>query len=146
MIKEQIGNEKEAVRLLRESMRNTGNAVIRLLLHKLALDSIEHRSMLNAVLQLIESPSKQQFEEESDEFRQAIEEHVEMERKMLEDFELIVDKTRDKRIRFILQDIITDEKKHHAITRRIYELICESEKTKDEKWWDFLFRYSRLSG
>lgn len=146
LIKEQVENERKAVKLLRDSTKSTRNAVIRLLLHQLALDSIKHEHMLNAALQLIESSSKEHFRKESEEFRQAIEEHVEMERKMLEDFESIVDKTGDKRIRFILQEIISDEKKHHAITQRMFELACESEETKDEKWWDFLFRYSRLSG
>jgi rubrerythrin len=95
---------------------------------------------------LLEASSKEQFECEGEEFRKAIEEHVEVERKMLESFESIVDKTDDKRVRFILQDIISDEKRHHAIMKRVHELVCESEKVKDEKWWDFLFRYSRLTG
>ena len=65
---------------------------------------------------------------------------------MLEDFERTVDKTEDNRIRFILQDIISDEKKHHAIMKRVHELVCEGKKVQDQKWWDFLFRYSRLTG
>lgn len=146
MIEEQIENEKKAVKLLQNSIRKTGNAVIQLLLYQLALDSMKHEKMLRAILQLLESPSKGQFKSEGEEFREAIERHVEIERKMLEDFEKIVDTTEDKRIRFILQEIISDEKKHHAVIKRIYELVCEGEKVKDAEWWDFLFRYSRLTG
>lgn len=146
MIEEQIENEKKAVELLHGSMKKTSNTVTRLLLYQLALDSTKHEYMLRAVLQLLESPSKEQFRREGEEFRKIIERHVEVERKMLENFERIVDKTEDNRIKFILQDIISDEKKHHAIMKRVHELVCESEKVKDEKWWDFLFRYSRLTG
>ncbi|MDH5754612.1 MAG: hypothetical protein OEY95_05365 [Candidatus Bathyarchaeota archaeon] len=146
MIEERIENEKKAVRLLQDSMKKTNNAVIQLLLNQLALDSIKHEKMLRAVLQLLEFPSKEQFKCEGEEFRKVIEKHVEVECEMLEDFEKIVDKTEDNRIRFILQDIISDEKKHHAIMKRVHELVCESEKVKDQKWWDFLFRYSRLTG
>jgi rubrerythrin len=146
MIEEQIVNESEAVKLLHESMGKTNNTVIRLLLNQLALDSTKHEHMLRAILKLLETPSKEQFKWEGEEFRKAIEKHVEVEREMLESFEKVVDKTEDERIRFIIQDIISDEKKHHAIMKRVHELVCESEKVKDEKWWDFLFRYSRLTG
>ena len=146
MIEEQIENEKKAVRLLQSSMKKTDNAVIQLMLSKLALDSTKHERMLRAILQLLESSPGEQFRYEGAEFRSVIEEHVEIERKMLEDFGRIVDKTEDNRIRFILQDIISDEKRHHAIMKRVHELMCEGEKVQDQKWWDFLFRYSRLTG
>jgi len=146
MIEKQIENEKKAEKLLHDSLRKIENRVIRLLLYQLALDSTKHENMLRAILQLLESPSKEQFISESEGSRKVIEKHVEIERKMLEDFERIVDKTGDNRIRFLLQDIISDEKRHHAIMKRVHELVCESEKVQDEKWWDFLFRYSRLTG
>ena len=146
MIEKRIENEKKAARLLQNSMKETNNTVIQLLLNQLALDSIKHEKMLKVILQLLKSPSKEQFKREGEEFRKVIEKHVEVERKMLEDFEKIVDKTEDNRIRFILQDMISDEKKHHAIMKRVHELVCESEKVQDVKWWDFLFRYSRLTG
>lgn len=146
MIEEQIGNEKRATKLLRGSMKKTDNTVIQLMLHQLALDSTKHEKMLSAILQFLETPSKEWFKHEGEEFRKVIEKHVEVERKMMQDFERIVDETEDNRIRFILQAIISDEKKHHAIMKRVHELICEGEKVKDQKWWDFLFRYSRLTG
>jgi rubrerythrin len=146
VIEEQIENEKAAVELLHGSMKKTSNMVIRLLLYQLALDSTKHEHMLRTILQLLESPSKEQFRREGEEFRKIIERHVEVERKMLENFKRIVDRTEDDRIRFILQDIISDEKRHHAIMKHVHELVCESEKVKDEKWWDFLFRYSSLTG
>jgi len=146
MVEERVENEREAVRLLHDSMGKTKNTVIRLLLYQLALDSTKHEHMLRAVLKLLETPSKEQFRWGGEEFRKAIQKHVEVEREMLEGFEKIVDKTEDKRVRFILEDIISDEKKHHAIMKRVHELVCEGEKVKDEKWWDFLFRYSRLTG
>ena len=146
MIEKQIEKESEAVRVLNDSMKKTDNTVIRLLLRQLALDSSKHGHMLKTILELLESPSEELFKREGKEFRRAIEKHVEIEREMLESFENIVDRTEDRRIRFIIQDIIADEKKHHAIVKRVHELICEGERAKDEKWWDFLFRYSRLSG
>lgn len=145
MIEEQIENERKATALLYDSAKKTGNTVIRLMLYQLAVDSMKHGHMLNTILRLLESPSKE-VRSESEHFRRVLEKHVEIERKMLVDFERIFDVTEDSRIRFIIQNIIADEKRHHAIARRVYELVCEDEKGRDEKWWDFLFRYSRLAG
>jgi len=146
MVEEQIQNERKAVKLLQSSMKKTNNTIIQLMFNQLALDSAKHEKMLRALLQLLKPSSKELFEREDEEFRKVVEKHVEIERKMLEAFEKIVDKTEDNRIRFILQDIISDEKKHHAIMKRVHELICEGEKVQDQTWWDFLFRYSRLTG
>jgi len=146
MIGEQIENERIAANFLHESAGKTQNVVIQLLLYQLALDSTKHEQMLKAVLELLKEPSEMGLVAEGEDFRKTIEKHVEIERKMLEDFERIVDKTEDKRIRFVIQEIINDEKRHHAVIKRVYELVCESEKVKDEKWWDFLFRYSKLTG
>ncbi len=145
MIEEQIENERKATGLLYDSAKKTGNTVIRLMLYQLAVDSVKHGHMLNTILQLLESSSKE-FRSESEQFRKVLEKHVKIERKMLEDFERIFDVTEDDRIRFIIQNIIADEKRHHAVVKRVYELVCENEKGRDEKWWDFLFRYSRLAG
>jgi len=146
LIEQQVKNERFAARLLQESAKKTKNTVIQMLLYQLALDSAKHEQMLKAVLELLKKPSDERLFAESEDFRKIIEKHVEIERKMLKDFEEIVDKTKDKRVRFIIQEIINDEKRHHAIIKRVYELVCEGKKVKDEKWWDFLFRYSRLTG
>ncbi len=146
IVEEKIENEKKAASLLYASAEKTNNPVIRLMLCQLALDSAKHEHMLTVILQLLESPSKEQFKCEGEGFREVMKNHVSIERGMLEDFEEIIDKIDDNRIRFILQEIVSDEKKHHAIVKRMYELLCEAKKVKDEKWWDFLFRYSRLAG
>jgi len=146
IIEERVREEREATKLLHESIKKTDNPVIRLLLHQIALDSMKHKRMLQAVLSFLDSPSSMPSCKESEEFNRIIEKHVEVEREMLGNFEKIVDLAKDKRVRFILEDIISDEKRHHAVIKRIHQLVCEGEKVKDEKWWDFLYRYSRLTG
>ena len=104
LIEQQVENERFAARLLRESAEKTKNAVIRMFLYQLALDSAKHERMLKAILELLSKPSEKELIAEGEDFRKIIEKHVEIERKMLENFEDIVDKTQDKRIRFIIQD------------------------------------------
>ncbi len=127
-------------------MRKTENPVIRLLLTQLALDSTKHEHMLKIILELLNPSPDSHLEVDDEDFREAMETHVRLEREMVDDFQKLVERIDDKRIRFILQDIISDEKRHHAITKRIYDLVYKSGATRDAVWWDFLFRYSRLSG
>ena len=143
IVEGQVNNENNAARLLRDSATKTNNVVVQLMLNQLALDSEKHAYMLGVILQLLDS--NEQFQQENEQFLKIIQKHVEIEKKMLEDFERTVDLTEDRRLRFIIQDIIRDEKKHHAVVKRMYQLIFESETIQDEKWWDFLFRYSRLN-
>ncbi len=141
-----IADERRVITLLNGSMRKTENPVIRLLLTQLALDSTKHEHMLKIILELLKPSPDSRLEVDDEDFREAMEKHVRLEREMVDDFQKLVERIDDKRIRFILQDIISDEKRHHAITKRIYDLVYKSGATKDEVWWDFLFRYSRLSG
>ncbi len=146
IIEERIKDEQKAASFLHVSIGKTDNPVIKLMLYQLALDSAKHDHLLQAALLLLDSPSAAISKMESEEFRDAIKKHVEIEENMLDKFEEIVDLAEDKQIRFILEEIISDEKKHHAITMRIHKLVCEDKKVSDEKWWDFLYRYSKLAG
>jgi hypothetical protein len=141
-----IADERKAIKLLHDTIRKTDNPVIRLLLSQLTFDSAKHEYMLKIVLELLKTPPEACIEAEDEAFREVMEQHIKVERAMITGFEQVVDRITDKRIRFILQDIISDEKRHHAITKRVYDLACEGEATGDDAWWDFLFRYSRLSG
>lgn len=146
IIEERIRDEVRGAKLLRDSMKKTDNVVIQLLLNQIALDSVKHESMLRAILGLLDSRSEEGFRTEGKEFLKLIEMHVEIERRMLEEFERVVDRIKDSRIRFMVQNIIGDERRHHSIMKRLHGLVFEGEKVQDEKWWDFLFRYSRLKG
>lgn len=140
-----IINERRAIQFLNDSMSKTGNPVIRLLLHQLALDSAKHEQMLNVILELLKDPSSSLSKAEDQNFQETMAQHIKIEQEMTESFEKLIEKISDKRIRFILEDIINDEKRHHSITRHVYELISESQKRREEEWWEFLFRYSTLS-
>jgi len=144
LIEERIKDEKEATKSLYDSIKKAKNSIVRLMLYQLALDSVKHEHMLRTILRILEFDGTQD-DPEIKEFPEIVKKHVELENNMLRSFERIVERTADKRIRFILQEIVSDERKHHAIVKRISELISDTEEVRDEKWWDFLYRYSHLS-
>ena len=137
-----IKDERNAVSHLSQTIKKTKNNVIKILMQILLIDSLKHAKILEIILSILRAPKLESSE--ISEVAQHIKEHVDEEKEMMENFENIVDKVEDQKIRFLLENIITDEKRHHNIVERISELVVDSE-TSDDAWWDFLYRYSRLT-
>ena len=137
-----IKDERETVNHLSQTINKIKNNVIKILMQILLIDSLKHEKILQIVLSILKTPKLESSE--ISEVAQHLKEHIEEEKAMMENFENLVDKVEDQRIRFLLENIITDEKRHHNIVKRITELVVDSE-TSDDAWWDFLYRYSRLT-
>lgn len=141
-IKKMIKVERKTVDHLSETINKTKNNVIKILMQMMLIDSLKHAKILEIILSILNTPKLERSE--IGEVTQHLKEHVEEEKIMMENFEDLVDKVEDQRIRFLLENIITDEKRHHNIVERIAKLVVNSE-TSDDAWWDFLYRYSRLT-
>jgi rubrerythrin len=107
---------------------------------------MKHEMMLKTIKRLLESNSTQVSFGKGEEIKKVLKKHMEIEQRMLREFEKMVDDIDDRSIRFLVQNIISDEKRHHSIFQRLLSLIFESEDIRDEKWWDFLYRVSLLKG
>ncbi|OGD53408.1 hypothetical protein A3K80_05495 [Candidatus Bathyarchaeota archaeon RBG_13_38_9] len=141
-IQKMIKDERKTVSHLGNTIKKTKNNVIKILMQILLIDSLKHAKILEIILSMQKTPKLESSE--LGEVAQHLKEHVEEEKIMMENFEDMVDKVEDQKIRFLLENIITDEKRHHNIVERITELVVDSE-TSDDAWWDFLYRYSRLT-
>jgi rubrerythrin len=141
-IQKMIKDERNAVSHLGQTIKKTKNNVIKILMQILLIDSLKHAKILEIILSILKAPKLESSE--ISEVAQHLKDHVDEEKEMMENFENIVDKVEDQKIRFLLENIITDEKRHHSIVKRISELVVDSE-TSDDAWWDFLYRYSRLT-
>ena len=141
-IQKMIKDERNTVSHLGKTIKKTKNNVIKILMQIMLIDSLKHAKTLEITLSILKNPKLESSE--IGEVAQHLKEHIEEEKAMMENFEDMVDKVEDQRIRFLLENIITDEKRHHNIVERIAELVVDSE-TSEDAWWDFLYRYSRLT-
>lgn len=141
-IQKMIKDERNTVSHLGKTIKKTKNNVIKILMQILLIDSLKHAKTLEITLSILKNPKLESSE--IGEVAQHLKEHIEEEKAMMENFEDMVDKVEDQKIRFLLENIITDEKRHHNIVERIAQLSVDSE-TSDDAWWDFLYRYSRLT-
>lgn len=105
---------------------------------------MKHLYSLQSALKLVQG--SQVSEEESEEFKLLLKRHVALEDRMLEVLEEALDKVQDQRVKFLLQNLASDEKRHHNILTRLLQLLSKEEPLEDERWWDFFYRrYARIS-
>jgi rubrerythrin len=66
--------------------------------------------------------------------------HIENESKVIKRLADAVKKTENKRIKFLLQAIMTDEKRHHQLLEAIMETIVKGETITNDEWWDIMWK------
>ena len=143
LLKEQLALERETIASMDEQVRRTKNRIIRLLLHGIVLDSMKHIDMLETMIDLLTGSVVP--ETEKDELGKELNRHVQIEKDSLDRLEGVIRKTEDKGVRFLLQNIASDERRHHTVLDQIISTLAIGENITDMDWWDYLYRYANLS-
>ncbi len=74
---------------------------------------------------MLTNPGPMISEEEADKVSKEITDHIETEKEMIENVESILDKgVENKAIDFLLRSILKDEYYHHALLKRVYEMVA----------------------
>jgi len=105
----------------------------------MALDSSKHASIYRAAEQIVQvAPAL--TESEFDQLRRVVKWHIENEDKVIKRLEDAVKRTENKRIRFLLQAIVADEKRHHQLLDAIMDIVVKGETITDDEWWEMLWK------
>jgi rubrerythrin len=51
-----------------------------------------------------------------------------------------VTKIENKRIKFLLKAIMTDEKRHHQLLKSIMKTIVKGKTITNDEWWDMMWK------
>lgn len=143
LLKEQLVLERKTIASMDKQVRRTKNRIIRLLLHGIVLDSMKHIDMLETMIDLLTGSVVP--EAERDELGKELKRHIEIEKDSLDRLEGVIKKTEDKGVRFLLQNIASDERRHHTVLDQIISTLAVGEDITDMDWWDYLYRYANLS-
>jgi hypothetical protein len=138
-IKKQIGNEKAIVDSLREPLEKIKNPVVKGVLKGVSLDSVKHGELYSAALILLTEPSTAMTQENLDEQRKLVEKHIRMEAELIKLIEQALPTIQNKKVTFLLESILTDEKRHHAMLKTVLEIIVKGETITEEDWWKMLW-------
>ncbi len=139
-LREQITLEEKIIRIAKASVKNTKNELVRHLIQAIAIDSNKHALLINAILARLESKTPFIDEKKRDQLGNNIKEHISLEAHAIKTYQELIPKTEDPGSKQVLEYILDDEKRHHKLLKRLYELVIEKETLTEEDLWDLTWK------
>jgi bacterioferritin (cytochrome b1) len=138
-IKRQIIIEKEIVESLNKGITNIKNPPVRGVLKGISLDSVKHAELYAAAVSLLTNVSQALKQENLDEQRALVEKHIKMESELIKKLEKIMPTIKNSKVQFLLDSILADERRHHALLKTVLEIIVHGETITEADWWKMLW-------
>lgn len=138
-IKRQILIEKEIVKSLNEGLLNIKNPPVKGVLKGISLDSIKHAELYAAASVLLTKVSPALQQENLDTQIELVEKHIHLEEDLIKKLKKIIPTIQNNKVQFLLNSILSDEKRHHAMLKLILEIIVQGETITEEDWWKLLW-------
>jgi rubrerythrin len=138
-IKKQIVIEKMIVESLEKGLVDIKNPPVKGVLKGISLDSVKHAELYEAAYTLLTETSTALTQEHLDKQRSLVEKHIQMEAELIEKIELKLPTVENKKVKLLLNAILTDEKRHHALLKGVLDIIVHGETITEEDWWKMLW-------
>ena len=136
--REQIKLENKIVDLAEANAKATDNILISELIRGIALDSIKHASMLSAVIELTSGPTPLIEEQQMEALGDHIKEHIKLEEEAIRTYKEQLKTVKDERMRLILQYLVSDEQRHHALLTRIDKWVIQPQTLTEDDLWEMV--------
>ena len=137
--KSQIKLEHNIVESITNSLKNVRNPVVKQVLRAIAFDSQKHAGIYHAAMS-ISTVTPALTEKEYRELEEITGKHIVDEKKVLSALDKIMPVVKSDKIRFLLESIAADEKKHHELLEKLVDLIVKKEAILEEDWWEILWK------
>ena len=138
-IKRQINIEKEIVTSLNKGLVDIKNPPVKGVLKGISLDSVKHAELYASALSLLTNVSQALTQENLDAQRTLVEKHIQLEADLIGKIENILPKIDNEKVKFLVESILTDEKRHHAMLKTVLDLIVHGETITEADWWELLW-------
>ena len=145
-MKTQISNEKDIVKSVTEGTKNIKNLPVKAILRSISLDSTKHAELYASAIALLSTVPQAMAQENLDEQRALVEKHIEMEASLIKKLEREMPTIQNKKVTFLLNSILMDERRHHAMLKTILEIIVKGETITEDDWWKLLWEESPFHG
>jgi rubrerythrin len=145
-IKRQIAIENEIVISLNKGVADIKNPPVKAVLKGISLDSVKHAELYAAAVKLLTDVSQALSQENLDTQRALVEKHIEMEAELIKKLEKMMPTIENNKVKFLLNTIFMDEKRHHAMLKTILESIVRAETITEDEWWESLWEGSPFHG
>lgn len=137
--KDQIKLEHHIVESVTNSLKTVRNPLVKQVLRAIAFDSQKHAGIYNAAIS-ITTVTPALTDKEYRELEKITAKHIVDEEKAISALDEIMPKIKDKKVKFLLESIAVDERKHHELLNKIMELVVKREAITEEDWWEMLWK------
>ena len=138
-IKRQINIEKEIVTSLNKGLVDIKNPPVKGVLKGISLDSVKHAELYASALSLLTNVSQALTQENLDAQKALVEKHIQLEADLIGKIENILPKIDNEKVKFLVESVLTDEKRHHAMLKTVLDLIVHGETITEADWWELLW-------
>ncbi len=145
-MKRQIVIENIIVRSLNQGVADMKNPPVKAVLKGISLDSVKHAELYAAAIKLLTDIPQSLDQHDLDVHRELVEKHIEMEAELIKKLEKMMPAIENKKVKFLLNTIFMDEKRHHAMLKTVLEIIVKGETITEDDWWDVLWSGSPFHG
>ncbi len=136
LFRKQLRIEEQIIEVASSAAESISNLMIKELIKGINTDSYKHSSMLRALIGLHEKPSL--IKEETAKYLQKIlEDHIRLEKEAIKTYGELMNILKDERERLVIEAILSDEKRHHALLTKIQKLIVEKQVFTQEDYWNW---------
>lgn len=145
-IRRQIEIEREIVASLNDGVADIDNPAVKEVLKGISLDSTKHAGIYSAALELMTKTPKALTQEQLDRQVALVERHIRKEAELIKRISEALPSIEEEKIRFLLNAILEDEKRHHELLKRALEIIVKGETITDKDLWDIIWRNVPMHG
>jgi len=145
-MKKQIENENAIVESVTEGTKNIKNPPVKAVLKGISLDSTKHAELYSSAITLMSTASQAMTQDNLDEQREIVEKHIKLEADLIKKLEKELPTIENKKVVFLLNSILMDERRHHAMLKTVLEIIVRGETITEDDWWKLLWEESPFHG
>ncbi len=135
----QITVENEIVESINKSLDSIKNPPVKGVLKGISLDSTKHGELYSAAITLLTESSRALTQENLDEQRALVEKHIRIESELIDKLESMIPSIENKKVVFLLKNILGDERRHHAMLKLVLDIIVKGETITEDDWWKMLW-------
>ena len=139
LFKNQIKIEQTIVDSVNKGISDMENPVVKGVLKAISLDSTKHADMYSSAISLLTSVSQALTEDNLNKQIELVEKHIQLEAHIIKKLQDVVPSVQNKKIKLLLSTILSDELRHHALLKKVLNILVRGETITDNDWWDVLW-------
>jgi len=139
-LRKQISIENTIVGSLNNSLGEITNQAIIGVLKGISLDSVKHAEMYSAAVKLLTDVTPPLTQDNLDTQIELVKDHIRLEAELIKKIGKILPNIEKEKVKLLINAILTDEKRHHALLTRVLKILVQGETITEEDWWDLIWK------